>query len=133
MARQDRMESFNLILLGEEESPEFPFDEIGDIISNITFVAEGSRGEEVIRKKLPQAAIIRGDDPACIDHLKIRSDGQGYDVVIVWDSHPAAVRLALGAAAPFGEVYFCYTPRGKVNVDLHSTINYKSLRILAKC
>jgi len=124
-----RPDSSGLVLLGEEESAQFPFEPPAGPGTGLVFVAAGPRAETAARTNLPGAAIFRRDDPACIDNLKIRSDGRGYAVIIVWDSDPAAVRLALGAAAVLGEVFLYFSPRGKVSVDLHSTINYKSLRI----
>ena len=128
-SRLHQKTGLGLVLLGEGGVSEFPFELVSKLISDLTFVAEGPKSENAIREKLHDATVFRRDDQACIDHLKIRSDGRGYDIVIVWDSAPAAVRMALGAAAVLGEVLLYFSPRGKVSADLHSTINYKSLRV----
>jgi len=118
-----------LVLLGEKEAADFPFDLLAGQEAAITFVAAGGEEERIVREKLPAVSVSRRDDPSCIDHLKIRTGGRGYDIVIVWDSDPAAVRMALGAAAVLAEVVLFFVPRRKVVADLHSTINYKGLKI----
>ena len=73
--------------------------------------------------------VTRSDFTDFVDRLKVISNKKGFDTVLVLDHNPAAVRQALGAAAVFGKVHLLVKPAGKVTVDLHSTINFKSLAV----
>ena len=76
---------------------------------------------------LEKGIIVSAENVDFIERLKLLTAGNGFPLVIVATARPEAIRLALGCAAVFGRIYLLSAPSGPVRVDLHSTINYKSL------
>ena len=62
-----------------------------------------------------------------IDRLKIETKDEGFSKVVVASNQSESVKMALGCAGVFGEIYLLSSVIGSVNADLNSTINYKSL------
>ncbi len=79
--------------------------------------------------KVPPERLIDRAAPGLVDRLKILTGGRGFEIVIVLSRDPEAVKLALGAAAVFGDIYLLFASAGQVAVDLTATVNFKSLRI----
>jgi len=62
-----------------------------------------------------------------IDRLKIETKDEGFSKVVVASNQSESVKMALGCAGVFGEIYLLSSVIGSVNADLNASINYKSL------
>ena len=113
-----------LVFLDAEGLSAFPME---DVCRGKVSPVLAVRTEELAECLSGQEQVLRSDQPDFVDRLKLLSEGKGFPLILVLDRDPAAVRQALGAAKVLGTVYLGIILSGPVTVDLHTTINYKSL------
>lgn len=93
------------------------------------FVAVASPAQGEKTRSLENGVVLDDSDPGFVDRLKMETRGEGFGTVLVASARAEAVRKALGAARVLGCVSLLSPTRASVRIDLHSTVNYKSLDV----
>ena len=116
-----------LIFLDQKGIELLPFSE--EVMSRIPliFAVRGNVNLPHVISASKDMVILQADQADFVDRLRDLSKGEGFPTVIVLDKNPHAIRQALGAAGVLGSVHLYLIPEGLPEVDLNTTINYKSL------
>ena len=118
-----------IIFLGKEDISRLT--EISEIRVGSLFIAVSNPAQsEKLNKQISENQILNYEALDFIDRVKILTDQKGFENVIVIDSSPGAIKLALGVAGVFATIYLFTMPSASVIADLHNTIHYKSLKVI---
>lgn len=93
------------------------------------FIAVASPSQEEKARAIGGGIVLEESDPGFTDRLKVETRSEGFPLVLIASTRGGSIRKALGAASALGSVFLLLPTREPTKVDLHSTINYKGLRV----
>jgi NADPH:quinone reductase-like Zn-dependent oxidoreductase len=93
------------------------------------FIAATSPAQGKKARAIGGGIVLEESDPGFTDRLKIETQGAGFPLVLAATTAGASIMKALGSASVLGRVFLLLPAREPARVDLHSTINYKSLTV----
>jgi threonine dehydrogenase-like Zn-dependent dehydrogenase len=95
------------------------------------YIAVASPAQREKARTIGGGIVLEESDPGFTDRLKIETQGAGFPLVLAATTAGASIMKALGSASVLGRVFLLIPPGEPARVDLHSTINYKSLKVAA--